>query len=240
MSNSEGSLDGLRDRTERPMRYLASRYGREHLPLIALGGVVTVVGAALFSVPALVLGIALDAPFQGSRPFRLPLVPDAWLPASESGQFWLTAGIVTGSFLVAAVAGYVRGWALNRVARDVQHEIRVDTYDEMQTQRVAFFDDHKTGEITSVLDNDVNQLESFLSQDRQNSVRIVINRLSAGVHTASSAGGCGRRSVALGTHVVRPSSPALSHVHLRPALLAPVHVLVGVVRGHGHDVGLVG
>ena len=159
------------------MRYLASRYGRDHLPLIALGGLLTIVGAALFSVPALVLGIALDALFQGSRPFTLPLVPDAWLPATESGQFWLTVGIVTGSFLVAAVAGYVRGWALNRVAQDVQHEIRTDTYDEMQTQRIAFFDDHKTGEIMSVLNNDVNQLESFLSQDLQNGVRIVVTSL---------------------------------------------------------------
>ncbi len=178
MSNSEGSLDELRDRTERPMRYLASRYGRDHLPLIALGGLLTVVGAALFSVPALVLGIALDALFaQNPRPFTLPLVPDAWLPGTVSGQFWLTVGIVTGSFLVAAVAGYVRGWTLNRVAQDVQHEIRTDTYQEMQTQRMGFFDDHKTGEIMSVLNNDVNQLESFLSQDLQNGVRIVVTSL---------------------------------------------------------------
>ena len=183
MSDAGGSLDDLRDRTERPMRYLAGRYGRNYLPHLALGGLMTVLGAALFSVPALVLGIALDALFQQTRPFALPLVPEAWIPASQMGQFWLTVGIVTASFLIAAVAGYVRGWALNRVAQDVQHELRTDTYERMQTQRMAFFDDHKTGEIMSVLNNDVNQLESFLSQDLQAGVRIVVTSLVIGAIT---------------------------------------------------------
>ena len=177
MSNTEGSLDDLRERTDRPMRYLTSRYGRAYLPHLALGGLMTVLNAALLSIPALVLGIALDSVFRETRPFALPLVPDGMLPATQMGQFWLTVGIVTGSFLLAAVAGYVRGWALNRVAQDVQHDLRTDTYEQMQTQRMAFFDDHKTGEIMSVLNNDVNQLESFLSEDLQNGVSIVVTSL---------------------------------------------------------------
>ena len=184
MSEADGSLDGLRDRTERPMRYLLGQYGRSHLGLLAVGGMMTVVGAALFSIPAFVLGIALDAIFAESpEPFALPLVPDAWIPGSQMGQFWLTVGIVIGSFLIAAVAGYVRGWVLNRVAQDVQHELRTDTYEQMQTQRMAFFDDHKTGEIMSVLNNDVNQLESFLSQDLQSGVRIVVTSAVIGAIT---------------------------------------------------------
>ncbi|MFC7176289.1 ABC transporter ATP-binding protein [Halosegnis marinus] len=183
MSDSEGSLDGLRDRATDPMRYLAVRYGRDHVPELALGGLMTVVGAALFSVPAFVLGVALDAIFDNTRPFALPLVPDAWLPTTLAGQFWLTVGIVSGSFLLAAVAGYVRGWALNRVAQDVQHEVRTDTYAEMQTQRLGFFDDHQTGEVMSVLNNDVNQLESFLSQDLQAGVRIAVTAVVIGAIT---------------------------------------------------------
>jgi ATP-binding cassette subfamily B protein len=183
MSDSEGSLDGLRERADRPMRYLAARYGRDHVPELALGGLMTVVGAALFSVPALVLGVALDALFTGERAYALPGLPDAWIPPGTAGQFWLTVGIVTGAFLLAAVAGYVRGWALNRVAQDVQHGVRTDTYEEMQTQRLSFFDDHQTGEVMSVLNNDVNQLESFLSQDLQAGVRIGVTALVIGAIT---------------------------------------------------------
>lgn len=183
MPDSEGGMDDFRDRSHRPMRYLANRYGRDHLPALAIGGLMTIIGAALFSVPAFVLGIALDALFQQTRPFSLPLVPEAWIPASQMGQFWLTVGIVSGSFLIAAVAGYIRGWALNRVAQDVQHELRTDTYERMQAQRMAFFDDHKTGEVMSVLNNDVNQLESFLSEDLQAGVRIVVTSLVIGAIT---------------------------------------------------------
>ncbi len=177
MSNSDGSLDDLRDRTDRPMRYLARRYGPDNLLYLVVGGVMTVLGAALFSIPAFVLGVALDSVLQQNQQFALPLVPDTWLPGSREGQFWLTVAIVSGSFLTAAVAGYVRGWSLNRVAQDVQHELRTDTYEQMQTQRMSFFDDHKTGEIMSILNNDVNQLEEFLSQDLQAGVRIVVTSL---------------------------------------------------------------
>jgi ATP-binding cassette subfamily B protein len=183
MSNSEGSLEHLRDQTERPMRYLATQYGREYLPHLVLGGIMTVLSAVLFSIPALVLGVALDALFQQTQPFALPLVPNSWLPTTRMRQFWLTVGIVSGSFFAAAVAGYVRGWALNRVAQDVQHKLRTETYEQMQAQRMSFFDDHKTGEIMSVLNNDVNQLESFLSEDLQAGVRIVVTSLVIGAIT---------------------------------------------------------
>ena len=183
MSNSDGSLEHLREQTERPMRFLASRYGREYLPHLVLGAIMTVLSAVLFSIPALVLGIALDALFQQTQPFGLPLVPTSWLPATRMGQFWLTVGIVSGAFLAAAVVGYVRGWALNRVAQDVQHQLRTDTYEQMQAQRMSFFDDHKTGEVMSVLNNDVNQLESFLSEDLQAGVRIVVTSLVIGAIT---------------------------------------------------------
>ena len=178
MSNEEGSLDGLRDHADRPMLYLVREYGRDHLPELAVGGLTTVLSAALFSVPAFVLGIALDSFFVESRPFSLPLVPSAWLPGTLRGQFALVIGVVTASFGLAALAAYVRGWTLNRVAQDVQHEVRTDTYDTMQAQRLGFFDDHKTGEVMSVLNNDVNQLESFLSQDLQGGVRIVVSSLT--------------------------------------------------------------
>ncbi|MEZ3117704.1 ABC transporter ATP-binding protein [Halobaculum sp. MBLA0147] len=183
MSDGDGSLDDLREHAERPMLYLAREYGGGYTLELLLGGVTTVLSAALFSVPAFVLGVALDALFTNERPFTLPLVPEAWIPPTATGQFWLTVGIVTGSFLLAAVSGYLRGWALNRVAQDVQHDVRTDTYEEMQTQRLAFFDDHKTGEIMSVLNNDVNQLESFLSQDLQQGVRIVVTSLTIGAIT---------------------------------------------------------
>ncbi len=188
MSDSEGSLDDLREGVDEPVRYLAARYGRDHLPELALGGVTTVLGAALFSVPAYVLGVALDALFvaeENARPYRLPLVPDGWIPGSRVGQYRFTVALVVVAFLLAAVAAYVRGWALNRVAQDVQHEVRTDTYDAMQTQRLGFFDDSQTGEVMSVLNNDVNQLESFLSEDLQEGVRIVVVALVIGALTVS-------------------------------------------------------
>jgi ATP-binding cassette subfamily B protein len=144
----------------------------------------TVLSSVLFAVPAFVLGVAIDVLFTDeTATYSLPFVPQSVVPADTPGQFWFTVGVVAGAFLLAAVAGYVRNWALNRVAQDVQHEVRTDTYDAMQGQRLSFFDDNKTGEVMSVLNNDVNQLESFLSQDLQSGVQIVVTSLTIGAIT---------------------------------------------------------
>ncbi|QGX95752.1 ABC transporter ATP-binding protein [Haloplanus rallus] len=152
-----------RERTANPMRRLFAEYGEERRGVFAVGVLASVLARVLDLLPPLLLGIAVDAIFLDEGPFGLPLVPDRWLPTDPERQFWLIVGIVLFSFLGGAALHWVRNWGWNRFAQHVQHAIRTDTYDAMQRLNMTFFADKQTGEMMSVLSNDVNRLERFLN-----------------------------------------------------------------------------
>lgn len=49
------------------------------------------------------------------------------------------------------------------LAQQVQHDLRLDAYHQLQHREIAFFENHRMGETMAVLNDDVNQLERFLN-----------------------------------------------------------------------------
>ncbi|WP_458207191.1 ABC transporter ATP-binding protein [Haladaptatus sp. NG-SE-30] len=151
---------------------LYAEYGRTHTGEFSLGIVATTLGRLSGLLPPFVLGLAIDAIFLNRREFRLPLFPTELIPETQTGQLWLSIALIAGSFLVGAVFSWLSGWGWNRFAQGVQHALRVDTYDTMQLLDMDFFDSKQTGELMSVLNNDVNQLETFLNDGLSSALRI--------------------------------------------------------------------
>jgi len=128
----------------------------------ALGAVATVVGRAFGLIPAFVIGLAVDAIFLAERPYALPLVPDGLVPATDVGQLYLSIAILLGATVVGAVASWVEDWGWSVFAQRVQRNLRVDAYERLQELELAYFTGNRTGDLMSVLNNDVNALETFL------------------------------------------------------------------------------
>ncbi|WP_135362865.1 ABC transporter ATP-binding protein [Halosimplex halophilum] len=166
------AFEDLRESAERPMWRIFTEYGRGYKGEFALGAVASIVARFFELIPALILGIAIDSLFAGTQPFRLPLVPQSAIPEGTEGQFWFAVGLVAGIYVLTATLNWVNSWAWNRFAQHLQHEVRVDTYDVVQRLDMSFFDSKQTGEIMSILNNDVNQLESFLTNDLNAGIRI--------------------------------------------------------------------
>jgi ATP-binding cassette subfamily B protein len=162
-----------REKIENPMKRLFLAYGRDYLPQVSVGIFASVFARLLDLLPPLMLGIAIDAIFRGEASFdeQIPLVllPDAWLPTAQTEQFWFTIAVLAGAFTFGAAFHWVRNWGFNAFAQNIQHDVRTDTYDKMQRLNMEFFSDKQTGEMMSILSNDVNRLERFLN-DGMNSV----------------------------------------------------------------------
>jgi ATP-binding cassette subfamily B protein len=166
---------------ERALWHLFRSYGRSELPQFLLGGVASVISRSTELVPAFVLGIVIDSLFFNTRPFTLPLVPDTWLPTSTWNQLWLAIGVIGSAYVLGAVLGWLNSWVWNHFSQHLQHTIRTDTYDTMQELELGFFDNKQTGEIISILNNDVNQLEDFLTTQLNTGIRIVVRVGGMGV-----------------------------------------------------------
>jgi ATP-binding cassette subfamily B protein len=150
------------------MRRLFAEYGRENAPQFAVGFFASVFARGLDLLPPLLLGIAIDAIFFDSKPF-LAFAPDWAIPATQTGQFWFTVTLIGVAFFGGAAFHYGRNWGWNSFAQNVQHSVRTDAYDQMQRLNMDFFADKQTGEMMSILSNDVNRLERFLN-DGMNSL----------------------------------------------------------------------
>ena len=50
------------------------------------------------------------------------------------------------------------------LAQTVQHEFRLDAYSHIQELEMAWFSDQSKGELMSILNDDINQLERFLDK----------------------------------------------------------------------------
>ncbi|TKX43167.1 MULTISPECIES: ABC transporter ATP-binding protein [unclassified Halorubrum] len=174
-----------RDKIENPMKRLFVEYGRDYVPQVTVGILASVFARLLDLLPPLMLGIALDAIFRGEAAFdeQIPLVllPDAWLPTTQVDQFWFTIAVLAGAFAFGAGFHWVRNWGFNAFAQNIQHDVRTDTYDQMQRLNMDFFSDKQTGEMMSILSNDVNRLERFLNDGMNSVFRLSVMVIGIGV-----------------------------------------------------------
>ncbi|WP_136688411.1 ABC transporter ATP-binding protein [Halorhabdus amylolytica] len=166
-------FEDVRERVDRPMARLFRTYGWKYRFPFAIGFVSSVVARILDLLPPLLLAVAIDAIF-GKQDYSLWLVPDVWLPDGQVAQMWLTVGIIAAAFLIGAVFHWTRNWGWNTFSQNIQHNVRTDTYDKMQRLNMDFFADKQTGELMSILSNDVNRLERFLNDGMNSFFRLAI------------------------------------------------------------------
>jgi ATP-binding cassette subfamily B protein len=171
-ADDDDPFESQRERVSNPMRRLFSTYGRENIPAIAVGVISSIAARVLDLLPPVLLAVAVDAIFLDERTFSLWFVPAAWIPTDQVGQLYISVALIAGAFFGAAGFHWTRNWGWNAFAQRVQHAVRTDTYNEMQRLSLSFFADKQTGEMMSILSNDVNRLERFLNDGMNSAFRL--------------------------------------------------------------------
>ena len=73
------------------------------------------------------------------------------------------------------------------LAQLVQHDLRMDAYNRIQSREVSFFEEHRLGEILSMLNDDVNQLERFLDVGANKILQTALNIVLVGAVFAAAS-----------------------------------------------------
>ncbi|QKY19465.1 ABC transporter ATP-binding protein [Halolamina sp. CBA1230] len=211
MSAEEGSVfDVYRERVERPLYRLFTEYSAGRVRWLIVGMVGNIIARSASLLPPVILGAALDSVFQDTGAYTIPFFPAAWIPETDTAQFWFSVELILGSFVVTAVFTTLYGIAANNYAHRVMHAVRTDSFETMQRLDMTFFDDKQTGEVMSVLNNDANNLENFLDNGLQNSIRLSVMILGIALILFSL-----NRQLALVTLVVVPAIVALTAWFMR-------------------------
>jgi ATP-binding cassette subfamily B protein len=144
-----------------PLRVLLARFGRPHSTGFAVGLLTLVLARLPQRIPALLIGVSLDSLFFATEPYRIPLVPAGWIPQTTMGQIWFTVAILAGAVLAESGLDWVSRWTYHRATLRALHDVRTATYDSVVALEMSYFDDSQSGEVMSVLNNDVNNLENL-------------------------------------------------------------------------------
>ncbi len=109
----------------------------------------------------------------------------AWIPRwTGLSDLWEVAIFI--SIITVIIFGcesffewmYQRGFM--QLAQRVQHDLRLDAYNTMQEREIAYFEEQRTGNLMSMLNNDVNQLERFLNGSFKSIIQLIILVIVAG------------------------------------------------------------
>lgn len=75
---------------------------------------------------------------------------------------------------------YAYGWLWRTLAQTTQHELRVRAYAHIQDLEMAWFGDQSRGELMSILNDDINQLERFLDEGANDLLQVLTTVVTVG------------------------------------------------------------
>jgi ATP-binding cassette subfamily B protein len=68
---------------------------------------------------------------------------------------------------------YLLSLKWRKLAQNLQHDLRLDTYDHVQKLEMAYFENQRTGNLMSVLNEDINQMERFLNGGANQIIQVI-------------------------------------------------------------------
>ncbi|OYT92058.1 MAG: ABC transporter [Burkholderiales bacterium PBB3] len=114
-------------------------------------------------LPEVLIGAAVDVVVKGEESFLARHV----LVTVGITDTWQQL-LVLGAFNVVVWGGeslfqYLYEVKWRQLAQDIQHDLRLDTYRHVQKLDMAYFETQRTGNLMSILNDDVNQMERFVN-----------------------------------------------------------------------------
>jgi ATP-binding cassette subfamily B protein len=122
--------------------------------------------ASLYSVlnkffdvmPEILIGVAIDVVVRRETSFLAHLGVQ-----SPIVQIVALAGLTLVIWICESLFEYLYGVHWQNLAQLVQHDLRLDAYRHLQSLDMDWFDERHSGQLVSILNDDINQLERFLN-----------------------------------------------------------------------------
>lgn len=144
------------------------QYGRIYRSQTVWAATCSVLNKLFDLAPPVLIGVAVDVVVQRQQSF-----------IGQLGVTSIFEQLVILSAFSALVWGlesvfqyaYDRAW--RNLAQTIQHDLRLDAYQHLQNLELSYFEDRSTGELMSILNDDINQLERFLNGGANDILQVI-------------------------------------------------------------------
>ncbi len=159
-------------------------YLRPQRGKIFLASLCSILNKLFDLMPPALIAAAIDIVVAGKE----SLIARLGFPQPEQ-QLIVLAVLTVIVWILESIFEYFFKIMWKNLAQQAQHRIRLDAYRNLQRQRLAYFEDQSTGELVTVLNEDVNQLERFLDVGANDIIQVIVTMLTIGaVYLAVSPG----------------------------------------------------
>ena len=142
---------------------------------IILSSIYSILNKLFDIAPEILIGIAVDLVVQKND----SIIAQLGFVSIQSQIIFLAIS----TFLIWAfesIFQYLYSISWRNLAQLVEHQIRMDTYSHVQTLDMEWFENKKVGDITSKLNDDVNQLERFLDNGINTIIQLIVSSIAIG------------------------------------------------------------
>jgi ATP-binding cassette subfamily B protein len=151
------------------------KYAKPWKGKILLSSTYSIINKLFDIAPEILIGIAVDLVVQKNNSIIAKM-------GFESTQSQITV-LAIATFLIWAFESlfqYLYSISWRNLAQTVEHSIRMDAYTHVQKLYIAWFENKKIGDITSKLNDDVNQLERFLDNGFNTIIQLIVSSIAIG------------------------------------------------------------
>ncbi|PMB45781.1 ABC transporter [Fischerella thermalis CCMEE 5205] len=133
-------------------------YGNQYRQQIWQATVFSIINTILDLAPPWLIGTAVDilVKQQDSVLGKLGIQDIFW-------QFLFLSFLTVIIWIFESLSQYAYDRLWRNLAQNIQHRLRLDTYNHVQELDSAYFEESSTGGLMSILNDDINQLEDFLN-----------------------------------------------------------------------------
>ncbi|MCP4284674.1 MAG: ABC transporter ATP-binding protein, partial [Gammaproteobacteria bacterium] len=154
-------------KTQHPLKRL-THYARRYRGRVTIATLYSILNKLFDLAPPILIGMAVDVVVQPEISFL------AQVGITDAQNQLITLGILT-LFIwgMESLFQYLYGVAWRNLAQDIQHDLRLDSYDHVQGLEMAYYEDRSTGGLMAVLNDDINQLERFLDVGANDIIQLI-------------------------------------------------------------------
>ena len=151
------------------------RYARGFRRRIVFATFYSIMNKLFDVMPEILIGIAIDVVVRQQDSFvaALGIADPKW-------QLGLLGGLTLIVWMSESLFEYLLLISWRNLAQDLQHAMRLDAYEQVQRLDLAYFEDRSTGNLVTILNDDVNQLERFLNGGANDLIQVVTTVIAVG------------------------------------------------------------
>lgn len=147
-------------------------YARQYRPDVIKASIYSILNKFFDVLPEVLIGVAVDVVVNQQASFlaKLGLVD----PKQQIVALAILTAIV---WLSESLFEYLYNLKWRNLAQNLQHDLRMDAYRHVQQLDMAWFERNRSGNLLSVLNEDINQMERFLNGGANDLIQVFVGTL---------------------------------------------------------------